>query len=146
RPATIVEIADKLGYDGLPTRDPGELATWMTRGASRKDLVLYLETFAHTVAVMQTPGSLARVARECAEDLADDGVVYAEVRFAPELHLQRGLSLDEVVEAAVEGFRQGSEGRRITVRTLLTAMRTAARSLEIADLAVRWRDRGVCGF
>ncbi len=146
RPATIVELADATGYTDLPTIDPAELGAWMTRGASRKDLVLYLETFAHTVGVMQTRDALQRVARECAEDLADDGVVYAEVRFAPELHLAGGLSLDDVVEAVQEGFRMGSDGRAITVRTLLTAMRTAARSLEIADLAVRWRERGVCGF
>lgn len=146
RPTTIVELAELAGYAELPTTDPRELATWMTRGASRKDLVLYLETFAHTVGVMQTREALVRVARECAEDLADDGVVYAEVRFAPELHLAGGLSPDDVVESVQEGFRLGSEGRAITVRTLLTAMRTAARSLEIADLAVRWRDRGVCGF
>jgi adenosine deaminase len=147
RPATIVELADERGYEWLPTKDPGELAAWMTRGASRKDLVLYLETFAHTVAVMQTPGALARVARECAEDLADDGVVYAEVRFAPELHLERGLSLDQVVEAVQEGFAEGMRRRpAIRVRTLLTAMRTAARSLDIAELAVRWRYREVCGF
>src|SRR6185503_15845896 len=146
RAATIVELADQTGYTGLPTIDPDELGSWMTRGASRKDLVLYLETFAHTVGVMQTPESLTRVARECAEDLADDGIVYAEVRFAPELHLERDMALDDVVEAVQEGFRAGSEGRPITVRTLLTAMRTAARSLEIAELAVRWRDRGVCGF
>jgi adenosine deaminase len=146
RAQTIVELADQTGYAGLPTSDPEELGAWMTRGASRKDLVLYLETFAHTVGVMQTPEALIRVARECAVDLADDGVVYAEVRFAPELHLERGMALDEVVESVQEGFRLGSEGRPITVRTLLTAMRTAARSLEIADLAVRWRDRGVCGF
>ena len=146
RAATIVELADQTGYTGLPTTDPDELGSWMTRGASRKDLVLYLETFAHTVGVMQTPEALVRVARECAEDLADDGIVYAEVRFAPELHLERDMALDDVVEAVQEGFREGSEGRPIEVRTLLTAMRTAARSLEIADLAVRWRDRGVCGF
>jgi adenosine deaminase len=146
RPATIVELAGETGYDALPTTDPDELGTWMTRGASRKDLVLYLETFAHTVGVMQTRDALVRVARECAEDLAGDGIVYAEVRFAPELHLERGLTLDEVVEAVQEGFRQGAADRAITVRTLLTAMRTAARSLEIAELAVRWRDRGVCGF
>jgi adenosine deaminase len=147
RPATIVELADEHGYGGLPTIDPDELATWMTRGASRKDLVLYLETFAHTVAVMQTPGAISRVARECAEDLADDGVVYAEIRFAPELHLERGLSLDQVVEAVQEGFAEGMRRRpAIRVRTLLTAMRTAARSLDIAELAVRWRYRGVCGF
>jgi adenosine deaminase len=146
RPQTIVELAEADGYHALPTTDAGELDTWMRRGADRKELVLYLETFAHTVGVMQTTDALARVARECAEDLADDGVVYAEVRFAPELHLSRGLSLDAIVEAVVGGFADGSADRPITVRTLVTAMRTAARSLEIAELAVRWRDRGVVGF
>ena len=150
RPATIVELADESGYRGLPTRDPDELGAWMTRGANRRDLVLYLETFAHTVGVMQTRDALVRVARECVEDLAADGVVYAEVRFAPELHLEGGLSLDDAVDAVQEGFRLGmNEGvrdRPIRVRTLLTAMRTAARSLEIAELAVRWRNRDVCGF
>jgi adenosine deaminase len=146
RPATIVELAAETGYADLPTSDADELARWMTRGADRKDLVLYLETFRHTIGVMQTPHALARVARECAEDLAEDGVVYAEVRFAPELHLEKGLSLDQVVGAVQEGFYEGSRSRGITVRTLLTAMRTAARSVEIAELAVRWRYRGVCGF
>jgi adenosine deaminase len=146
RPDTIVELAEETGYGGLPTRDPGDLGAWMTRGADRKDLLLYLETFAHTVGVMQTRDALARVARECAEDLAADGVVYAEVRYAPEQHLERGLGLDDVVEAVQEGFREGSERNGIRIGTLLTAMRTAARSLEIADLAVRWRDRGVVGF
>ena len=146
RPATIVELAEAEGYDALPTKDAGELAAWMTRGANRSDLVLYLETFEHTVGVMQTRESLTRAARECAEDLAHDGVVYAEVRFAPELHLKRGLTLDQVVEAVLQGFREGSAGNEIVVRTLCTAMRTAARSVEIAELAVRWRDEGVCGF
>jgi adenosine deaminase len=146
RPATVIELADETGYLDLPTTDADELAAWMTRGANRRDLVLYLETFAHTVGVMQTPGALARVARECAEDLAADGVVYAEVRFAPELHLQGGLSLDQVVEAVVHGFREGMREAPIVIGVLLTAMRTAARSLEIAELAVRWRSRGVVGF
>ena len=146
RPATIVELAEETGYRDLPTRDPDELGAWMTRGADRQDLLLYLETFAHTVGVMQTRGGLARVARECAEDLAADGVVYAEVRYAPEQHLERGLDLEEVVEAVQEGFREGMLSTGIRIGTLLTAMRTAARSLEIADLAVRWRDRGVVGF
>jgi adenosine deaminase len=146
RPGTIVELAEEIGYPDLPTDDEEELAVWMTQGADRKDLLLYLETFAHTVGVMQTADSLARVARECAEDLAADGIVYAEVRYAPEQHLERGLGLDEVVEAVQEGFRQGSEHSGIRIGTLLTAMRTAARSLEIADLAVRWRDEGVVGF
>jgi adenosine deaminase len=146
RPTTIVELADRDGYVGLPTTDPADLGAWMTRGAARKDLVLYLETFAHTVGVMQTPEALERVAFECATDLAEDGIVYAEVRFAPEQHVERGLALDEVVEAVQAGFARGSRGRAIRVRTLLTAMRTAARSREIAELAVRWRDREVCGF
>jgi adenosine deaminase len=146
RPQTVVELAEQSGYAKLPTHDPAELARWLKRGASRSDLVLYLETFEHTVGVMQTREGLARVARECATDLADDGVAYAEVRFAPELHLQRGLTLDEVVDAVLAGFREGAEGRGITIRTLVTAMRTAARSVEIAELAVRFRDRGVVGF
>jgi adenosine deaminase len=118
----------------------------MGQVANRGSLELYLEAFQHTVGVMQTRDALIRVAAECAEDLAADGVVYAEVRFAPELHLGQGLSLDQVVEAVLEGFRRGGSGRRITVYALLTAMRTAARSLEIAELAVRHRDAGVVGF
>ena len=146
RPATVIELARDCGYTGLPTTDPVELGTWFRRGADRKSLELYLEGFAHTVGVMQTPEALERVAAECAEDLAADGVVYAEVRFAPELHLEAGLTPDEVVEAVLAGFRRGCEGRPITVATLVTAMRTAARSLEIAELAIRHRDEGVVGF
>ncbi len=146
RPATVIELAAQHGYPDLPTTDADELARWMVRGASRLNLELYLETFAHTVGVMQTGDALHRVAAECAEDLADDGVVYAEVRFAPELHVEGGLSLDEVVEATVAGFRDGSHGRDIRIGTLVTAMRHAARSLEIAELAVRHRDNGVVGF
>ncbi|MBK5221898.1 MAG: adenosine deaminase [Acidimicrobiia bacterium] len=146
RPSTVVELAAESGYRSLPTTDVGELAAWFTEGAARKDLVGYLETFQHTVGVMQSREALVRVARECAEDLAADGVVYAEVRFAPELHIERGLTLDQVVEAVLEGFRTGSSGRGITIGTLLTAMRTAANSREIAELAVRHRAEGVVGF
>jgi len=146
RPATIVELAAETGYRGLPTTDAGELTEWMAQVAQRGSLELYLEAFQHTVGVMQTREALLRVAAECARDLAADGVVYAEVRFAPELHLTRGLSLDQVVEAVLEGFRRGSAGTPITIYALLTAMRTAARSLEIAELAVRHRDAGVVGF
>ena len=96
---------------------------------------------------MQTRDALIRVAAECAEDLAADGVVYAEVRFAPELHVAGGPDPRRRSSSAVlEGFRLGSAGRGITVYALLTAMRTAARSLEIAELAVRHRDEGVVGF
>src|SRR5690606_21150975 len=151
RPATIVELADEVGHE-LPERDPEALATWFADAASSGSLERYLETFVHTVAVMQTEAALHRVARECAEDLAADGVVYAEVRFAPEQHLSAGLTLDQVVEAVLAGFAEGERrvaersGRAIRVRTLLTAMRHAARSMEIAELAVRYRDAGVVGF
>ncbi|MFJ9249307.1 adenosine deaminase [Streptomyces sp. NPDC101776] len=154
RPGTIVGLARDAGYTGLPETDPDKLGVWFAEAADSGSLERYLETFAHTVAVMQTRDALIRVARECAEDLAEDGVVYAEVRYAPEQHLDGGLSLEEVVEAVNEGFRQGEllareSGRRIRVGALLTAMRHAARSLEIAELANRYRDLGgggVVGF
>jgi len=151
RPATVVELAAASGYRSLPTRDPGELAAWFTSAADSGSLERYLETFGHTVGVMQDRAALVRVAAECAEDLAADGVVYAEVRYAPELHVERGLGLDDVVLAVLEGFRLGTEraalaGHRIRVGCLLTAMRHAARSREIAELAVRYRDDGVVGF
>jgi adenosine deaminase len=146
RPLSIIELADETGYATLPTTDPTELTTWMRRGANRKDLTLYLETFAHTVGVMQTAAAIARVARECAEDLAADGVVYAEVRFAPELHTDRGLTLDEVIEAVLGGFAEGAAGTELTIRAICSAMRHLDRSLQVAQAAVRWRDRGVVGF
>ncbi|MGA0732238.1 MAG: adenosine deaminase, partial [Ilumatobacteraceae bacterium] len=126
RPATVVELAAEFGYSSLPTSDIDDLARWFNRGAKRNDLVLYLETFAHTVGVMQHADALERVARECAEDLAADGVVYAEVRFAPELNREAGLTLDEVVGAVIKGFEAGSAGTALTIRTILCAMRTAA--------------------
>ena len=146
RPQTVIELAQQAGYQALPSHDPQELAEHFVRGANRLDLALYLETFAHTVGVLQTAPALTRVARECAEDLHDDGVVLAEIRFAPELHTEQGLSQDEVVAAVVEGFRQAMSKLPIKIGVLLTAMRTAAHSLEIAELAVRWRDDLVVGF
>ena len=151
RPATVIELAGQVGYAGLPSTDEAELAAWFRTSAHSGSLVRYLEPFAHTVAVMQTPEALHRVARECVEDLAADNVVYAEIRFAPELHLAGGLSLDEVVDAVLAGFAAGEQsagagGRTIVVRCLVTAMRHAARSRDIAELAVRFRDRGVVGF
>ena len=146
RPGTVIDLADDIAYPDLPTHDPAELTQVLTAGAHRGHLNLYLDAFRHTVGVMQTRPALYRVAREAAEDLADDGVVYAEVRFAPELHTELGLTLDEVVHAVLAGFRDGSADGRIMVRALLTAMRTAARSQEIAELAVRHREGGVVGF
>jgi adenosine deaminase len=146
RPATVVELAHEYGYHELPTTDVDDLAHWFNRGAKRNDLVLYLETFAHTVGVMQHRDAIERVAYECAQDLAADGVVYAEVRMAPELCTEAGLTLDEAMQAILDGFEKGSAGTDLTIRAIATAMRTAARSLEIAELAVRFRDAGVVGF
>jgi adenosine deaminase len=151
RPATVVELADAIGYTDLPAKDPDKLSRWFVTETPRRNLVRYLEGFKHTVAVMQTTESLERVARECVEDLAADGAVYAEVRFAPELHTEAGLRLEAVAEAVLAGFAAGMDrardaGSPIVVRALFTAMRTAARSLEIAELAVHYRDVGVAGF
>ncbi len=151
RPETVVELAEACGYDDLPTTDAVELGRWFRDSADSGSLERYLETFSHTVAVMQTPEQLSRVARECALDLAADGVVYAESRFAPELHIAQGLTLERVVECVLAGFREGeaearAAGTPVRMVTLLTAMRHAARSREIAELAVRYRDEGVGGF
>ncbi|MER5207190.1 adenosine deaminase [Streptomyces sp. NPDC002825] len=151
RPGTIIELAQEQGYGQLPETEPDKLGIWFREAADSGSLERYLETFAHTCAVMQTREALFRVAAECAVDLAEDGVVYAEVRYAPEQHLEGGLTLEEVVEAVNEGFREGerrarASGHRIRVGALLTAMRHAARALEIAELANRYRDSGVVGF
>src|SRR5918999_6177037 len=123
RPRTVIDLAAESGYRELPTTDPDELARWFTLGADRKALELYLEGFRHTVAVMQTRDAIERVAAECVEDLADDGVVYAEVRMAPELLTDGGLTLDEATEAILAGLRRGSQERPITVGLIITAMR-----------------------
>jgi adenosine deaminase len=150
RPATVVELAAEVGHP-LPAQDAEALGRWFVESASSGSLERYLETFDHTVAVMQTAAQLRRVARECVLDLAADGVVYAEVRYAPEQHLQGGLSLAQVVEAVRDGFVEGQaearrDGQPIVVRQLLTAMRHQARSMEIAELTVAFRDQGVVGF
>ncbi len=150
RPSTILELADAVGH-ALPADSPEGLGAWFVESADSGSLVRYLETFDHTIAVMQTAEGLHRVAKEWALDLAADGVVYGEARYAPEQHLSAGLSLDEVVEAVEAGFRAGeaqaaAAGTPIRCGTLVTAMRHAARGREIAELAVRHREQGVVGF
>jgi adenosine deaminase len=151
RAQTILELADEAGYRELPADEPDRLATWFREAADSGSLERYLETFAHTVAVMQRPDAIHRVARECALDLAADGVVYAEVRFAPELATAQGLPIEAVVEAMVDGFAKGgaeaaADGTPIAVGALLCAMRQADRWEEVAGLVVRYRDEGVVGF
>ncbi len=167
RPATIVELARDLGYTGLPTSDPEDLARWFQAsaasgslplysgaegeeagrsGTAKRSLTTYLRGFAHTIAVMQTPESVERVAYECGEDLARDGVVYAEVRYAPVFSTQRGMMLEHVVDAVSRGFERAEREHRITLRQIVCAMRDRTDSLEMAELAVAWRERGVVGF
>lgn len=154
RTGTVLELADECGWTPrLPTTDPAELQAWFTRGADSRDILQYLATFEHTVGVLQTAGALERAAYEAVTDLADDGVVYAEVRFAPELHQQAGLSLDGVVEAVCAGYRRGeadaaARGRTITVNAIVCAMRTEHRSQEIAWFTDRIRrtEPKVVGF
>lgn len=150
RPATVLELADAIGY-ALPTSDPDELRRWFVADKPGGDLVGYLRGFAHTTAVMQTADNIIRVAEECALDLARDGVVYAEVRFAPELHVHQGLSMTEATRAVLEGFARGrrqaeAEGHPIIIRLLLSAMRQAHVSFAVAQVAVALRDEGVAGF
>ena len=151
RPRTVLELADRAGYRGLPSADPDELARWFRQAADSGSLERYLETFGHTLAVMQQPDAIARVARECAVDLAADGVVYAEVRMAPELLTAGGLPIEAAVEAILDGYAQGTKeaaaaGTPIVVGTLLCAMRQTDRWEEVAGLVVRYRDAGVVGF
>lgn len=150
RPQTIIDLADGVGLE-LPSTDPTALATWFSEKSDSGSLVEYLKTFDLTTAVMQTHEGLTRVAREFVNDLSADGVIYGEIRWAPEQHLTRGLSLDQVVEAVQEGLEAGvadvsAAGGSIRVGQLVSAMRHADRGLEIAELAVRHRNNGVVGF
>ncbi|MET8244438.1 adenosine deaminase [Streptomyces sp. NPDC005202] len=150
RPSTVVELADAVGHT-LPTTDPDELAAWYFEAANSGDLVRYIATFEHSLAVMQTREGLLRTAEEYVLDLAEDGVVYGEVRYAPELMVKGGLTLSEVVETVQEGLAAGmakatAAGTPVRVGTLLCGMRMFDRSREIADLAVAYRDAGVVGF
>jgi len=150
RPDTLIELAAEIGHE-LPSTDPAELASMFVENANSGSLVRYLEAFGHAIAVMQTEANLARVAREAVVDLAKDGVIYAELRYAPEQHVAGGLSLQEVVEAVQAGIEEGiaeaaEAGFGIRVGALLDAMRHLDRSYEIAELAIANRGRCCVGF
>ncbi len=145
RPTTIIELAEKEGIK-LPSNDPVELARWFHRGANRKSLALYLEGFSVTVSVMQNKDALKRIAREAIIDRAEENIVYTEIRFAPTLCTEKGLNLEEVVESVLEGLEEGSAETGTVYGLILCAMRDRKDSLEIAELSVAFRSRGVVGF
>ena len=146
RPTTVIALAEDCSYAGLPTRDPDELARWFHQGANQGSLAKYLEGFKHTIAVMQTEEALDRVAYEQAEDLSRDGVVYYETRFAPLFHITRGLTHQQVVAAVLKGMARGRRDFGVQSGLIICAMRNMNVSLEMAELAVDFRERGVVGF
>jgi adenosine deaminase len=151
RPQTMIDHALASGYTKLPSYEPDKLAKWFVEACSSGTLELYLETFEHTISVMQTREEIIRVARECVLDLAADNVVYAEVRGAPELFTRKGLTIDQVIEATVEGFNQGMvevahHGKKIRVEHILCALRQNHVSEEVATKVVKYKGRGVVGF
>lgn len=148
RPSTVLDLAGKAGYDGLPESEPEALSEWFFRGAARGSLSEYLEGFQHTIAVMQTAEALERIAFEYVEDLHEDGVVYGEVRFAPHFHTTKGLGLDAVMEAVLAGLARGNQTYGLDMGVIVCALRNqdAQLSLRLAELAASWFDRGVVGF
>jgi adenosine deaminase len=146
RPTTVIQLAKKTGYRQLPSEDPEELARWFHQGANQGSLPKYLEGFAHTIAVMQTEEALERVAYEQAEDLSRDGVVYFETRFAPLFHTRKGLTHQQVISAVLKGLEQGRKDFGVSSGLIICAMRNMDVSLEMAELAVDFRERGVVGF
>jgi adenosine deaminase len=146
RPQTVIDLALDAGYAGLPTHDPTELGAWFFRGANRGSLPLYLEGFKHTIGVMQTRAALERVAFEFIEDMHADGVVYAEARFAPCFHRERGLTDEAIVGAIIDGLRRGEEKYGVKWGLIVCAMRDRMDSLEAAELAINFRAHGVVGF
>src|SRR2546425_9336785 len=146
RPRTVIEVEKDANYQTLPVDDPQALAKWFFRGANQGSLAKYLEGFAHTIAVMQTEEALQRVAYEQVEDLSRDGVVYFETRFAPIFHTRRGLTHQQVVSATLKGLDRGRKNFGVHCGLIICAMRNMNTSLEMAELAVDFRERGVLGF
>src|SRR5215470_11530958 len=146
RPQTVIELANSIKYGDLPARTPEMLGHWFQQGAKQGSLAKYLEGFAHTIAVMQTEEALERVAYEQAEDLSKDGVVYFETRFAPVFHTQKGLTHQRVVSAVLKGLDRGRKDFGVNSGLIICAMRNMNTSLEMAELAVDFRERGVLGF
>jgi len=146
RPETVIELADKINYKKLPTTDPIELQKWFFEGANKGSLPEFLQGFEHTIAVMQTKEALKRVAYEMMEDMQKDGVCYVETRFAPVFHTEKGLYYDDVVNAVLEGLEEGKKDFGVGYGLIICGMRNMKNTLEMAELAVNFRNQGVVGF
>ena len=146
RPNTIIELANELKYNRLPTKDAEELRNWFHQGANKGNLVDYLQGFEHTCAVMQTKEALTRVAYEMMEDMKNDGVCYVETRFSPVFHTSKGLYHEDIVNAVLEGLEKGKRDFGVGYGLILCGMRNMKNTLEIAELAIDFRNQGVVGF
>ncbi|MFZ0452396.1 MAG: adenosine deaminase [Ignavibacteriaceae bacterium] len=146
RAETVIDLAKSVKYNKLPTKDPGELAALFHSGANKGNLVEYLQGFEHTTAVMQTKEGLERVAYEMMEDMKNDGVCYVETRFAPVFHTAKGLYNEDVVNAVLNGLEKGAKDFGVGYGLILCGMRNMKNTLEIAELAVNFRNQGVVGF
>lgn len=147
RVPTIIELAEKQNFK-LPAEDAKSLKNWFEEGCNLKSLSLYLKTFDVTTAIMQSEENLTRIAYEVMHDWKRENVVYGEVRFAPIFHTAQGLTMSRVVEAVLRGLDQGKKETGVEYGLILCAMRhqSPVISLEVAKLAVAFRDRGVVGF
>lgn len=146
RPTTMLELARTAGVD-LPDSEPLGLAEKM-RAADSENLVQYLEKFAITLSLMQTPGSLERTAYELAEDSAGENIRYLEVRYSPALHTGKGMSLEEAVSAPLQGLSRAETDFGIRTGLIVCGIRSfdPSVSMELAELAVDFRDQGVVAF
>ena len=147
RLSTILELADRQKVE-LPARDVEGLRKAMHLGENCGTLVEYLKAFDVTLRVMQTEDSLRRIAYELAEDAAHENVRYMEVRYAPMLHTRRGLKLTTVVESVLAGLREAQDKLGIESNIIICGIRNVSpeSSLEMAELAVAYKGRGVVGF
>ncbi len=144
KPETILELAYKDGIS-LPTQDLEELRKYLSVPEDCKSLGEYLEKFEFPLAVMQTGEGLERISYELCQMLAEENVKYYEVRFAPQLHIRKGLTLDEIVTSVLNGLNKGQDQFKLKVGLILCAMRhqPVDMNLEIVELANRFKDKGV---
>ena len=145
RVATVIELADEAGYTDLPSTDEGELTRWFHQDQSGS-LEQYLESFRHTFGVMQTQEAIRRVAYEAGVDLADDGVVYAEIRFGPSLHTSNGLRREDAIEAVLDGLDAASKETGIVLYGIASALRQDTDSEKVAEAAVKFTGEGLVAF